>query len=87
MNFRPALPILAQINMKDGEFKTVMACSDPVKAHIIEGMLRENGIPAMVFGEISSYPSMNLLDAIEVKVNAEDFDEAMKLIETPAAID
>lgn len=73
--------------MKDGEFKTVMACSDPVKAHIIEGMLRENGIPAMVFGEISSYPSINLLDAIEVKVNAEDYDAALELINSPAAPD
>lgn len=70
--------------MKDGEFKTVMTFSDPVSAHIIEGMLRDNGIPAMVFGEVSSYPSMNILDAIEVKVNAEDYDAALELINTPA---
>ncbi len=73
--------------MKDGEFKTVMTFNDPVSAHIIEGMLRENGIPAMVFGEVSSYPSMNLLDAIEVKVNAEDYDAALQLINTPANLD
>lgn len=73
--------------MKDGEFKTVMKFSDPVSAHIIEGMLRENGIPAMVFGETSSYPCMNILDAIEVKVNAEDYDDAMALINSPAETD
>jgi len=70
--------------MKDGEFKTVFATSNPINAHIIEGMLRENGIPAMVFGEVSSYPSMNMVDAIEVKVNPEDFDAAMALINSPA---
>lgn len=73
--------------MKDGEFKTVMTFNNPVSAHIIEGMLRENGIPAMVFGEISPYPSMNLLDAIEVKVNAEDYDAALELINSPSAPD
>jgi len=70
--------------MKDGEFKTVAKFSDPTLAHITAGMLNENGIPAAVFGETSSYPSMNIIDSIEVKVNADDYEAAIKLLETPA---
>jgi len=67
--------------MNDGEFKTVARYNDPISAHIAEGMLRENGIPAMVFGETSSYPSLNLnINPVELKVNAEDYDDAMTLL-------
>ena len=67
--------------MKDGELKTVGKYLDPMSAHIAEGMLRENGIPAMVFGEVSSYPSMNFnSDPVELKVNAEDYEDAMTLL-------
>lgn len=72
--------------MKDGEFKTVAAFSDRILAHIIAGRLNDNGIPAAVFGEISSYPSMNVIDNVEVKVNAADYDAAVRLLEeTPSS--
>lgn len=67
--------------MKDGEFKTVAKYTDPMLAHIDEGMLRENGIPAMVFGETSSYPSIMQVDPVELKVNAEDYDAAIALLQ------
>jgi len=63
------------------EFKTVATFSDPLAAEITAGMLRENGIPAQVFGQASSYPSINAaINAVEVKVNAEDYDDAMAMI-------
>lgn len=71
--------------MKDGEFKTVATFTDRTLAYITAGMLNDNGIPAAVFGETSSYPSQNFIDNIEVKVNAADYDAAIKLIETPAS--
>ena len=64
------------------DFKTVAKFSDPLSAEITAGMLRENGIPAQIFDQASSYPSINAaINAIEVKVNAEDFEDAMKLLE------
>lgn len=51
-----------------------------MSAHITAGMLNENGIPAAVFGENSSYVSLNYVDPVEVKVNAADYDAAMALI-------
>lgn len=62
------------------EFKTVAKFNDPVSAHITAGMLRENGIPAGVFGDNSSYVSLNYVNPIEVKVNACDFDAATALL-------
>ncbi|MBR1574732.1 MAG: DUF2007 domain-containing protein [Bacteroidales bacterium] len=63
------------------EFKTVAKCTDVLSAEIIAGMLRSNGIPAQVFGQASSYPSINMaINAVEVKVNAEDYDAALALI-------
>ena len=63
------------------EFKTVAKCTDVLSAEIIAGMLRSNGIPAQVFGQASSYPSINMaINAVEVKVNAEDYDAALTLI-------
>ena len=51
------------------EFKTVAKCTDVLSAEIIAGMLRSNGIPAQVFGQASSYPSINMaINAVEVKV-------------------
>ena len=70
--------------MKDGEYKTVARYTDPVSAHIAEGMLLENGIPAVVFGEVSSYPSFNVMDAIELKVFEKDYDAALALLNAPA---
>ena len=65
--------------MKD-ELKTVAVFNDPMSAHITAGMLNENGITAGVFGENSSYISLNFVNPVEVKVNAEDYDAAMSLL-------
>lgn len=63
------------------DFKTVARFSDPMSAEITAGMLRANGIPAQVFGKTSSYPSINAtVDSVEVKVNAEDYEEALRLL-------
>ena len=70
-------------DMENDGFKTVMRYSDPISAHIAEGMLLSNGIPAAVFGEVSPYPSANLIDAIELKVRTEDYDAALALLTTP----
>ena len=44
-------------------------------------MLRANGINAQVFGQTSSYPSINAtIDSVEVKVNETDYDTALELI-------
>ena len=70
------------------DFKTVADVQTEVEAQIIAGMLRANGIPAEVFGVTSSYPSINatlLRNGVQVKVNAADFDLALKLLdESPA---
>ena len=65
------------------EFKTVAIVSTEVEGQIIAGMLRANGIPAEAFGVASSYPSINATferHGVQVKVNAEDYDLALKLI-------
>lgn len=62
------------------ELKTVAKFDNATSAHITAGMLNENGIPAAVFGENSSYVSLNYVDPVEVKVNAADYDAAMALI-------
>ena len=63
------------------QFKTVARFSDPLIAEITAGMLRDNDIPAQVFGQTSSYPSINAtIDSVEVKVNAEDYEKALALI-------
>ncbi|MCR5363447.1 MAG: DUF2007 domain-containing protein [Bacteroidales bacterium] len=74
---------MAKINE---EFKTVVVYSSEVEAEINAGMLRANGIPAEVFGVSSSYPSINAVmknQGVQVKVNAEDYDTAMELLNTP----
>ena len=62
------------------EFKTVAKFSEPIPAEILAGMLRENGIPAAVFGASSPYPCLNYAQPIEVKVNAEDYEIAVALV-------
>ena len=62
------------------EYKVVARFSDPMPAEILAGMLRENGIPAGVFGAVSSYPCLNYAHPIEVKVNAEDYEKALALV-------
>lgn len=63
------------------ELKTVAKYSDPMSAEIAAGMLRANGIDALVFGTTSSYPSLNAtINSVELKVNAEDYGDAMNLL-------
>ena len=62
------------------KFKTVAKFSEPVPAEIVAGMLRDNGIPAAVFGASSPYPCLNYAQPIEVKVNADDFEKAVSLV-------
>lgn len=60
---------------------TVARYSDQMSAEIAAGMLNANGIPAEVFGQTSSYPSINVaIDGVELKVNAEDYESAKKLL-------
>ncbi len=71
-------PLTFKIMAED--LKTVAKFRDAMSAHITAGMLNENGIPAAVFGENSSYVSLNYVDTVEVKVNAADYDAAMTLL-------
>ena len=65
------------------EFKTIARFTDAISAEIIAGVLRENGIPAQVFGQASSYPSINAaINALEVKVNAEDYEAALAILDS-----
>ena len=66
--------------MATNDFKTVAKYSEPIPAEILAGMLRENGIPAAVFGASSPYPCLNYAQPIEVKVNAEDYEHALALV-------
>ena len=66
------------------EFKTVATFTDAISAEITAGVLRSNGIPAQVFGQATSYPSLNYaINAVEVKVNVEDYDAAMEILKQP----
>ena len=56
--------------------------NDPISARMVAGMLIENGIPAAVFGEDST-ALLNGIGNIDVKVNADDYDAAMELINSP----
>lgn len=62
------------------KFKAVATFNDRLQAEITAGMLRENGIPAGVFGADSSYPSLGFVSPVEVKVNEEDYDAAVQLL-------
>ncbi|MBQ4285454.1 MAG: DUF2007 domain-containing protein [Bacteroidales bacterium] len=66
------------------EFKTVATFTDAISAEITAGVLRSNGIPAQVFGQATSYPSLNYaINAVEVKVNVEDYDAALQILKQP----
>lgn len=67
------------------KFKTVAKFNDRLQAEITAGMLRENGIPAGVFGADSSYPSLGYASPVEVKVNEEDFEAALQLLDESKA--
>jgi hypothetical protein len=66
---------------REEEFKTVAEFNDALSAQITVGMLRENGIPAAMFGADSTYLSLNYVNPVQVKVNASDYETALKLIE------
>lgn len=62
------------------QLKTVAKFSDPMRASIAKGMLESNGIEAEVFGEVSSYPSINAAEQnIKLKVNEADYESALSL--------
>ena len=65
------------------KYKTVATFNNKVEADLVAAMLRDNGIPAEAFGYDSSYPSLGFARAIEVKVNEEDYEQALSLINTP----
>lgn len=69
--------------MDNEELKTVATFTEKVLADLTVAMLRDNGIPADVFGYNSAYPSLSYARSIEVKVNADDYEAALKLLETP----
>ena len=62
------------------KFKTVATFNERVQAEICATLLGDNGIPAGVFGADSSYPSLGYVRPIEVKVNENDYDQAMKVL-------
>ncbi|MCQ2118454.1 MAG: DUF2007 domain-containing protein [Bacteroidales bacterium] len=62
------------------DLKTVASYYDAMSARITAGMLNDNGIPAAVFGDNSSYVCLNYVKPVEVRVNAEDYDAAMQLL-------
>lgn len=68
---------------REDEFKTVITLNDAISAQMVAGMLNENGIPAAVFGADST-AMLNGVGNIDVKVNANDYEAAMELINTPS---
>lgn len=68
--------------MDKEEFKTVATFTEKVMADLTVAMLRDNGIPAAVFGYNSAYPSFGYAHALEVKVNEADYEAAKKLLES-----
>lgn len=62
------------------KFKTVATFSERVQADICAALLGDNGIPAGVFGADSSYPSLGYARPIEVKVNEDDYESALKIL-------
>ena len=65
-------------------FKTVATFNDKVQADICAALLGDHGIPAGVFGADSSYPSLGYASSIQVKVNEDDYSEAINI---SAAVD
>ena len=63
------------------EWKTVAKFGDPMLASISQGLLESNGIKAEIYGEVSSYPSINVAEQnIELKVNADDYESALSIL-------
>lgn len=70
---------------REEDFKTVITVNDAISAQMVAGMLNENGIPAAVFGADST-AMLNGVGNIDVKVNANDYEAAMELINTPTEV-
>ena len=66
--------------MAKNDFKTVAKFFERMPAEILAAKLNDNGISASVFGADSSYPCLNYVFPVEVKVNAEDFERALALV-------
>lgn len=62
------------------KFKTVATFNEKVRADMCAALLGDNGIPAGVFGADSSYPSLGYARPIEVKVNENDYEAAVKIL-------
>ena len=69
------------------KFKTVATFSEKVRADMCAALLGDNGIPAGVFGADSSYPSLGYARPIEVKVNEDDYEAALKILAAEAPQD
>ena len=69
------------------KFKTVATFNEKVRADMCAALLGDNGIPAGVFGADSSYPSLGYARPIEVKVNEEDYEAALKILAAEAPQD
>ena len=59
---------------------TVARYSDQMSAEIAAGMLNANGIPAEVFGQTSSYPSINAATSDEA-ASCEFLDKLAVMVE------
>ena len=62
------------------KFKTVASFNDKVMADMCVALLGDNGVPAGVFGADSSYPSLGFIRPVEVKVNENDYEQAMSIL-------
>ena len=67
------------------KFKTVAEFNDKGQADICATLLGDHGIPAGVFGADSSYPSLGFAKPIVVKVNENDYDEAVRILAASAS--
>ncbi|MBO4585148.1 MAG: DUF2007 domain-containing protein [Bacteroidales bacterium] len=67
------------------KFLTVATFSEKTQADICAALLGDHGIPAGVFGADSSYPSLGYVRPIEVKVNENDYEEAVKILAASAS--
>lgn len=62
------------------ELKSVEKFSDPMAARLAEAKLKDNGIEAAIFGESSSFPSVNYDGPIELKVNEADYERSLSIL-------
>ncbi len=76
---------LIQQDMEDN-LKTVAKFDDAMRASIAQTKLKDSGIESAIFGESSAYPALNAVeDNIELKVNAADYDLAVKILDASSS--